>query len=79
MNIGGWLNMEPFITPEYYEEFYPNAVDEWTLSQQLQAKYGNLDKIENHYKTFIVSLPHYLRTVAPISNEAPSRPRRTSH
>jgi glucan 1,3-beta-glucosidase len=60
VNIGGWLNMEPFITPEYYEEFYPNAVDEWTLSQQLQAKYGNLDKIENHYKTFIVSLPHYL-------------------
>lgn len=52
--------MEPFITPEYYEEFYPNAVDEWTLSTLLQGKYGNLDKIENHYKTFIVSLnPFY--------------------
>ena len=51
--------MEPFITPEYYEEFFPSAVDEWTLSEQIQKKYGNLDKIENHYKTFIVSLPTY--------------------
>jgi len=48
--------MEPFITPEYYEEFYPNAIDEWTLSTLIQAKYGNLDKIENHYKAFIVRL-----------------------
>jgi glucan 1,3-beta-glucosidase len=63
VNIGGWLTMEPFITPEYYEEFHPNAVDEWTLCQQLQAKYGNLDKIENHYKTFIVSPPHSLPPV----------------
>lgn len=70
--------MEPFITPEYYEEFFPNAVDEWTLSEQLRAKYGNLDKIENHYKTFIVSLPHYLHTIAIISNEMQPRPRKTS-
>lgn len=70
--------MEPFITPEYYEEFFPNAVDEWTLSEQLRAKYGNLDKIENHYKTFIVSLPHYLLTIAIISNEMQPRPRKTS-
>ena len=69
--------MEPFITPEYYEEFYPKAVDEWTLSELIQAKYGNLDKIENHYKTFIVILnPFSLHTT--ISDEIQSRPRKTS-
>ncbi|KAG8832589.1 hypothetical protein FRC17_001049 [Serendipita sp. 399] len=53
VNLGGWLNIEPFISPALYE-FFPNAVDEWTLSELLQAKYGNLEVIENHYKTFIV-------------------------
>jgi len=71
--------MEPFITPEYYEEFYPDAVDEWTLSQHLQAKYGNLDKIENHYKTFIVRPRHRLRIIAVSPNKVQSRPRKTSH
>ncbi|KAG8826365.1 hypothetical protein FRC18_010071 [Serendipita sp. 400] len=34
--------------------FYPNAVDEWTLSQLIQQRDGNLNAIEEHYKTFIV-------------------------
>ncbi|KAG8852567.1 hypothetical protein FRC20_001484, partial [Serendipita sp. 405] len=54
VNLGGWLTLEPFISPALYEEFYPDAVDEWTLSEHLQAKYNSLDVIENHYKTFIV-------------------------
>ncbi|PVF95081.1 glycoside hydrolase [Serendipita vermifera] len=54
VNLGGWLNLEPFISPAMYEPFYPNAVDEWTLSEQIQARDGNLDAIEEHYKTFIV-------------------------
>lgn len=54
VNLGGWLNLEPFISPALYEPFYPNAVDEWTLSELIQARDGNLNAIEEHYKTFIV-------------------------
>ncbi|CAG7853930.1 Probable glucan 1,3-beta-glucosidase D; AltName: Full=Exo-1,3-beta-glucanase D [Serendipita indica DSM 11827] len=54
VNLGGWLNLEPFISPALYEPFYPNAVDEWTLSTLIQQRDGNLNAIEEHYKTFIV-------------------------
>ena len=54
VNLGGWLNLEPFISPALYEPFYPNAVDEWTLSTLLRANGDpNLDKIAQHYDTFI--------------------------
>jgi glucan 1,3-beta-glucosidase len=53
VNLGGWLVIEPFITPSLYEPFYPNAVDEWTLHTLIQARDGNLSAIENHYQTFI--------------------------
>ncbi|KIM27156.1 glycoside hydrolase family 5 protein [Serendipita vermifera MAFF 305830] len=53
VNLGGWLNLEPFISPALYEPFYPLAVDEWTLCEQLMARDGNLDAIVNHYETFI--------------------------
>ncbi|KAG8955546.1 hypothetical protein FRC03_011098 [Tulasnella sp. 419] len=52
VNLGGWLNTEPFISPALYEQFYPNAVDEYTLSQQLAAN-GGIGQLEDHYKTFI--------------------------
>lgn len=52
-NVGGWLNLEPFITPSMFN--FPatdNVVDEWTLCQKIGA-----DKcaraMENHYATFI--------------------------
>ncbi|KAG8838001.1 hypothetical protein FRC18_006834 [Serendipita sp. 400] len=54
VNLGGWLNLEPFISPALYEPFYPNAVDEWTLCEQIMQRDGNLNAIEEHYKTFIV-------------------------
>ena len=54
VNLGGWLTLEPFISPALYEPFDPAAKDEWTLSEQLMARDGNLNAIENHYKTFIV-------------------------
>jgi len=53
VNLGGWLTLEPFITPALYEPFNLQAVDEWTLSTLLQARDGNLDVIANHYATFI--------------------------
>ncbi|PVF96563.1 glycoside hydrolase [Serendipita vermifera] len=54
VNLGGWLNLEPFISPAMYEPFFPNAVDEWTLCEHLLERDGNLDALEEHYKTFIV-------------------------
>ncbi|KAK5946304.1 hypothetical protein PMZ80_000446 [Knufia obscura] len=51
-NIGGWLNLEPFITPSMFN--YPasdNVVDEWTLCQKLGSNCART--MENHYATFI--------------------------
>jgi len=57
VNIGGLFVLEPFISPTLYEN-YPGAVDEWSLSTLMAADTANggLDQIEEHYKTFIVSL-----------------------
>ena len=32
VNVGGWLNLEPFITPSYFSQYgsKDNVVDEWT-------------------------------------------------
>ncbi|TDL27295.1 glycoside hydrolase family 5 protein [Rickenella mellea] len=58
VNIGGWLNTEPFITPAIYQKYSngnPPAVDEWTLSQAMRADAagGGINQLEDHYKTFI--------------------------
>ena len=56
VNIGGWLNTEPFIVPSLYEIYAngPNnvtAVDEYTLSENIGA---NLTAVmTEHYDTFI--------------------------
>ena len=56
VNLGGWLVMEPFITPSYYQK-YAGAVDEFTLSTLMSADTasGGLAQLETHYDTFIVS------------------------
>ncbi|KAK4701072.1 glucan 1,3-beta-glucosidase, partial [Phenoliferia sp. Uapishka_3] len=60
VNLGGWLLLEPFITPSLFEPYNsatdnPNAtngaVDEWTLSLALGSNMANV--ITNHYATFI--------------------------
>lgn len=51
-NIGGWLNLEPFITPSFFN--YPstdNIVDEYTLCQKLGST--AIRTLEQHYATFI--------------------------
>lgn len=58
VNLGGWLNTEPFIVPALYEKYLNSttpAVDEWTLSQNMAADTANggLSQLEEHYKTFI--------------------------
>lgn len=52
VNLGGWLDLEPFITPSMFN--YPsvdNVVDEWTLSEQLGSTAARV--IETHYATFV--------------------------
>ncbi|KAL0947438.1 hypothetical protein HGRIS_013547 [Hohenbuehelia grisea] len=58
VNLGGWLNTEPFISPALYEKYAsatPPAIDEWTLSQAMRADTagGGIGQMEEHYKTFI--------------------------
>jgi glucan 1,3-beta-glucosidase len=55
VNLGGWLVLEPFITPAFYQR-YNGSIDEWTLSVAManDTANGGLDQIRNHYKTFIV-------------------------
>ena len=52
VNLGGWLDLEPFITPSLFN--YPttaNVVDEWTLSEKLGPSAAGV--LENHYSTFV--------------------------
>ena len=53
INLGGWLNLEPFVTPSMFN--YPasqNIVDEYTLTKMLgSAKAASM--LEQHYSTWI--------------------------
>lgn len=52
-NVGGWLNLEPFITPSMFNyAASDNVVDEWTLCQKLGAS-NCARTLESHYATFI--------------------------
>ena len=41
VNIGGWLVLEPWITPSIFQQFGGSVVDEYTLCQQA----GNAEAI----------------------------------
>ncbi|CAE6534547.1 unnamed protein product [Rhizoctonia solani] len=59
VGIGGWLVLEPFISPALYEPYMNDtnpAVDEWTLCESIAAdpNSGGVAKVlEDHYRTFI--------------------------
>lgn len=52
VNLGGWLVLEPWITPSIFDAAGPAAVDEWTLCATLGA-----DKcrsvLSKHWSSFI--------------------------
>ncbi|KAK9466127.1 glycoside hydrolase superfamily [Lipomyces arxii] len=53
VNLGGWLIVEPFITPSLFDS-YPtelNIVDEYSLSKHLDSEAKSV--LEKHYATFI--------------------------
>ncbi|KAH8722769.1 glycoside hydrolase superfamily [Phaeosphaeriaceae sp. PMI808] len=54
VNVGGWLNIEPFITPSFFENFGSKdaPVDEWTLLTRLGPTKAK-DTMEKHYSAFI--------------------------
>ncbi|MCJ1377465.1 hypothetical protein MMC17_000560 [Xylographa soralifera] len=54
VNIGGWLSLEPFITPSLFSSYDSDLgiVDEYTLSQHLGAA-GAAQTIEKHYSNFV--------------------------
>ncbi|KAF2398769.1 glycoside hydrolase [Trichodelitschia bisporula] len=54
MNIGGWLALEPFITPSFFSKFSTRdgVIDEWTLCSKMgQTKSASM--LDQHYATFI--------------------------
>ena len=52
VNLGGWLNVEPFITPSLFDyDISVGIIDEWTLSAHLGDKANQV--LEKHYATFV--------------------------
>ncbi len=54
VNVGGWLNLEPFITPSFFNR-YPlqyGIIDEWTFCEKLGRSQAKAE-MEKHYVTFI--------------------------
>jgi glucan 1,3-beta-glucosidase len=53
VNLGGWLSIEPFITPSLFSQFDSKlgVIDEWTLTSRLGSKAK--ETLEKHYSTFV--------------------------
>ncbi|EGE07358.1 glucan 1,3-beta-glucosidase [Trichophyton mentagrophytes] len=51
VNLGGWLVLEPWITPGIFEEGGDSAVDEWTLSAALGQRAH--ERLKLHWNTYI--------------------------
>ncbi|TWU77688.1 hypothetical protein ED733_008284 [Metarhizium rileyi] len=52
VNLGGWLSLEPFITPSLFNyNSQMGIVDEYTLCQHLGASAAST--LENHYASFV--------------------------
>ncbi|CAJ2504877.1 Uu.00g122710.m01.CDS01 [Anthostomella pinea] len=54
VNLGGWLSLEPWITPSLFDSYDSKLgiVDEWTLCSHLGARTA-ASTIEKHYATFV--------------------------
>jgi len=54
VNLGGWLVLEPWITPSIFEAGGSSAVDEWTLCANLGHDQA-LSKLSSHWNSFITA------------------------
>ncbi|CAM0143062.1 hypothetical protein VKS41_006179 [Umbelopsis sp. WA50703] len=54
VNLGGWLVLEPFITPSIFEQFDPSegVIDEWTLCEKLGPDEAK-KQLQDHYDTWV--------------------------
>ncbi|KAL4922716.1 glycoside hydrolase superfamily [Aspergillus aurantiobrunneus] len=52
VNLGGWLVLEPWITPSLFDEAGGGAVDEYTLTQVLGPDEAKA-RLSEHWSTFI--------------------------
>ncbi|KUJ23009.1 glycoside hydrolase [Mollisia scopiformis] len=53
VNLGGWLSLEPFITPSLFNYASDlGIIDEWTLTTHLGASAAK-STLEKHYATFV--------------------------
>ena len=52
VNLGGWLALEPWITPSIFDQAGDAAVDEYTLCETLGRDQAT-SVLNNHYATFI--------------------------
>lgn len=52
VNLGGWLVLEPWITPSIFDDTGNDAiVDEWTFCQ-MQSRSTAAGVLQNHWNTF---------------------------
>ncbi|KAI1335594.1 glucan 1,3-beta-glucosidase precursor [Xylariaceae sp. FL0016] len=54
VNLGGWLVLEPWITPSIFEATPGNVVDEYTLTQTLGADEAS-SRLEAHWSSWITA------------------------
>jgi glucan 1,3-beta-glucosidase len=54
VNLGGWLNIEPFITPSFFEKYSSKdgIIDEYTLCEKLGTDQC-AKTLEKHYSSFV--------------------------
>ncbi|KAF7923250.1 hypothetical protein BELL_0033g00170 [Botrytis elliptica] len=54
VNLGGWLSIEPFITPSLFNSYSSadGIIDEWTLTTKLGPT-AAASTLEKHYATFV--------------------------
>ncbi|KAL8840758.1 MAG: hypothetical protein Q9170_001196 [Blastenia crenularia] len=54
VNLGGWLSIEPFITPSFFQSYKSNEaiIDEYTLTKELGPQKA-AKTLEKHYAMFI--------------------------
>ncbi|KAF2758595.1 glycoside hydrolase [Pseudovirgaria hyperparasitica] len=54
VNIGGWLVLEPWITPSIFEQFSPaEVVDEYTLNQKLGTQRAHDEVLKPHWDSWV--------------------------
>jgi glucan 1,3-beta-glucosidase len=52
VNLGGWLVLEPWITPSLFEKAGNGVIDEWTFGQY-QSKSAAQSALQQHWDTWI--------------------------